>query len=69
MFQDCRRHGSLQEHPRIGQPADAEKLCQKQMEGERHQTHLKGDISGRVGCRVTCLSALCRCSKLLMQRP
>lgn len=34
-FQDCRRHRSLQEHTRVGQSTDAEKLCQKQMEGER----------------------------------
>lgn len=40
LFQDRRRHGSLQEHPRVRQPADAEKLCQKQMEGERPQTEV-----------------------------
>lgn len=34
-FQDCWRHCSLQEHTRISQPTDAEKLCQKQMEGEQ----------------------------------
>lgn len=53
MFQDCRRHGPLQEHPRIGQPADAEELCQKQMEGERHQRHLRDDISARVARDVS----------------
>lgn len=53
MFQDRRRHGPPQEHPRIGQPADAEKLCQKQMEGERHQTHLKDGVDGRVAWDVS----------------
>lgn len=33
-FQDCWRYCSLQEHTRISQSTDAEKLCQKQMEGE-----------------------------------
>lgn len=37
--QDCRRHRSLQEHPWISQPTDAQKLCQKQMEGECRPQH------------------------------
>lgn len=50
-FQDCWRHRPLQEHTRISQSTNAEKLCQKQMEGERdphkqkkHTTFLQGSV-------------------------
>lgn len=71
IFQDCWRHGSLQEHPRIGQPTDAEKLCQKQMEGERHQTQLKDDVKKKRNRHSDAswdMSPACVCSKLLTQQ-